>query len=46
MIALVGVVYVVCAVDLFYMGRIGLSVTFLGYAIGNLGLWAVAHYGS
>jgi hypothetical protein len=41
LILAIGVVYLAVAADLFYTGKQGLSVAFIGYAIGNLGLyWA------
>ena len=39
LIAIIGVVYLVVAVDLFIKGNIGLGVSFIGYSLGNVGLW-------
>ena len=42
LIAAMGVVYFVVAIDQFYKGGIGTGIMFLGYAIGNAGLVFVA----
>jgi|TARA_R110000868_G_scaffold110882_1_gene299867 hypothetical protein len=42
LIAIVGVVYAVIAVDLLYKGNIGLGIAFIGYALGNVGLYMEA----
>lgn len=42
LILAIGVVYCVVAADLFYAGKTGLSLAFVGYAIGNIGLWIAA----
>jgi hypothetical protein len=42
LIALVGVVYAVVAVDLLRVGNIGLGIAFIGYSIGNVGLYLAA----
>jgi hypothetical protein len=43
LIALIGVVYLVVAVDLFFVKRdVGLAIAFLGYALGNVGLYMKA----
>lgn len=42
LIAVIGVVYLVVAVDLFHKGQLGLSIAFLGYALGNVGLFLEA----
>ena len=39
LIALVGVVYAVVAVDLIVKGNTGLGIAFIGYALGNVGLY-------
>jgi hypothetical protein len=39
LIALIGLVYLGVCVDLFFKGSTGLSIAFLGYAIGNVGLY-------
>ena len=42
LIAVIGVVYLVVAVDLYIKGQIGLSIAFLGYSLGNVGLFMEA----
>jgi hypothetical protein len=42
LIAATGAVYVVVAVDLFRQGSVALAFTYVGYAIGNVGLYFVA----
>jgi hypothetical protein len=42
LIAVVGVVYTVVAVDLLYKGNNGLGIAFVGYALGNVGLYMEA----
>lgn len=42
LIAFIGVVYAVVAVSLFLDGKPGLGIAFVGYALGNVGLYAVA----
>lgn len=42
LIAVIGVVYFVIAVDLFLKGNTGLAISFLGYSLGNVGLCIVA----
>ena len=42
LIAVVGVVYLAVAVDLLITGKVGLGVAFIGYAIGNIGLYMEA----
>ena len=39
LIAVIGVVYVVVAIDLLQQNKIGMAIAFVGYAIGNLGLY-------
>jgi hypothetical protein len=38
LIAVIGVVYAVIAIDLLFKGNTGLGLAFVGYAIGNIGL--------
>jgi len=38
LIAIIGVIYLGVCIDLFLKGSVGLSIAFLGYAIGNVGL--------
>ena len=38
----VGVVYAVVAVDLLFKGNTGLGIAFIGYALGNVGLYMEA----
>jgi len=42
LIAAMGVVYFVVAIDQFYKGGLGTGIMFLGYAMGNVGLVMVA----
>ena len=42
LIAVIGVVYLFVAVDLYSKGQIGLSIAFLGYSLGNVGLFMEA----
>jgi len=39
LIAIIGAVYIVIAVDLLFKNNIGLGIAFLGYALGNVGLY-------
>lgn len=42
LIAIVGVVYFVISIDSFRKGQIGIGISFLGYCLGNVGLYLVA----
>jgi len=42
LIAVIGVVYLVVAFQLLLQGKIGLGVAFIGYALGNVGLYIAA----
>ena len=42
LIIVIGVVYVVVAFDLLRKGQTGLGIAFLGYALGNVGLFLEA----
>jgi hypothetical protein len=42
LIAIIGVVYAVVAVDLLRIGNTGLGIAFVGYSIGNVGLYLAA----
>lgn len=42
LIALIGVVYLVVAVNLFLTGKTGLGIAFIGYSLGNVGLYMEA----
>lgn len=42
LIAIIGVVYAVVAADLLIRGNIGLGIAFVGYSIGNVGLYLAA----
>jgi len=42
LIAVIGVVYLFVAVDLYIKGQVGLSIAFLGYSLGNIGLFMEA----
>jgi len=42
LIAAMGLVYLIVAIDQFIKGGVGTGIMFLGYAIGNVGLVIVA----
>jgi hypothetical protein len=42
LIAFIGVVYLVVSAGLFAEGKAGLAIAFLGYSIGNVGLYLAA----
>jgi hypothetical protein len=42
LIAIIGVVYAVVAADLLRIGNTGLGIAFVGYSIGNVGLYLAA----
>ena len=42
LIAIIGVVYLVIAIDLIIKGNVGLGVTFVGSSLGNVGLCIAA----
>ena len=42
LIAGIGIVYLIVAVDLFIRGNWGLGIAFLGYSLGNVGLYMEA----
>lgn len=42
LIAFIGAVYLLVAVQLMVEGKLGLSVAFLGYSLGNVGLFIAA----
>jgi hypothetical protein len=42
LIAIIGFVYLIIALDSFKKGQIGLGISFLGYSLGNVGLYLVA----
>ena len=42
LIATIGVVYLVVAADLIIKGNMGLGIAFVGYSIGNVGLYIAA----
>jgi hypothetical protein len=42
LIALIGIVYLVVAVNLLMTGKTGLGIAFIGYALGNVGLYMEA----
>lgn len=42
LIAVIGVVYLVVAVDLLLKGQFGLGIAFIGYSLGNVGLYIAA----
>jgi len=39
LVASVGVIYFLTAIDSFFKDNMGLGVAFLGYSIGSIGLW-------
>jgi hypothetical protein len=39
LVATVGVIYFLTAIDSFFKNNMGLGVAFLGYSIGSIGLW-------
>jgi hypothetical protein len=39
LVASVGVIYLLTAIDSFFKNNMGLGVAFLGYSIGCIGLW-------
>lgn len=45
LIAFVGVIYLGTAVALWFEGKVGLSLAFLGYAFANIGLYMAAKAG-
>jgi len=42
LIALIGFVYLVVAVSLLMTGKTGLGIAFIGYSLGNVGLYMEA----
>lgn len=42
LIAFIGVVYLWVAIDLFMQGQLGLAIAFVGYSLGNVGLYIAA----
>lgn len=42
LIATIGFVYLYIGVDLIIKGQIGMGIAYLGYALGNVGLYIVA----
>lgn len=42
LIATIGMVYLVIAVNLLMTGKTGLGIAFIGYALGNVGLYMEA----
>jgi hypothetical protein len=42
LIAMIGVVYTIVAVQLLLAGKTGLGIAFVGYALGNVGLYMEA----
>jgi hypothetical protein len=39
LIAVIGVVYLIVAIDLMLKGNLGMGVAFIGYSLGNVGLY-------
>jgi hypothetical protein len=42
LIALIGIVYTIVAAQLLVTGKTGLGIAFIGYALGNVGLFMEA----
>jgi hypothetical protein len=42
LIACVGFVYLYIAIEQYMKGNIGMSITYFGYALGNVGLYMLA----
>jgi hypothetical protein len=42
LIGIIGFVYLIVSIDLFRQGKAGLGIAFLGYALGNVGLYMEA----
>lgn len=42
LILIVGGIYSYIAIDLFWTGKSGLALAFMGYAVSNVGLWMAA----
>ena len=42
LIAIIGVVYFCIAIEQYFKGNPGTSIAFLGYSIGNIGLFMTA----
>jgi hypothetical protein len=42
LIATVGFIYLVVAIDLILKGSVGMGIAFIGYSIGNVGLYLAA----
>ena len=42
LIAIIGVVYLIVAINLLVTGKTGLGIAFIGYALGNVGLYMEA----
>jgi hypothetical protein len=38
LIGFIGIVYTIVAIQFFLKGQIGMGISFLGYALGNVGL--------
>lgn len=45
LIAFIGVVYMIVALQLMIEGKVGLSIAFIGYSLGNVGLYIAAKNG-
>ncbi len=42
LIGLIGIVYTIVAIQFIMKGQVGMGISFLGYALGNVGLVMVA----
>ena len=38
LIGFIGIVYLIVAIQFFMKGQVGMGVSFIGYALGNVGL--------
>jgi hypothetical protein len=42
LIIITGVIYLYVSVEQFALGNSGMGITYLGYSVGNVGLWMLA----
>ena len=42
LIAVTGAIYAYVAAEQFYLGNIGMTIAYVGYAFANIGLWILA----
>jgi hypothetical protein len=43
LIAFTGLIYLYICIEQAYRGNIGMSITYFGYSVGNIGLYLLAH---